>query len=467
MTPKLFTLIGLCSLLFCSSQAAEENNDPLSRKSPGEQILKVTNVILQNHIDPPTRQEMFLAATKALYRSANQVIPKGLSETLSRITDPAVMANHLNRVSAELGNPEDHESIALRGVFDVLPGGGFVVDQKTDRVNQQVLANRYVGIGIVLKTNTEEKRAQLAKVFYKGPAWKAGMKNDDLFLEIDGEDTASKDLNLIVEELRGAAGTDVTVVVRQPDSTETRSLTMTRDRVFIPSIHGYAEKSLGQWDYTIEHTPHIAYLRFNAIGPSTRHELQQIEQQLHDQDLQGIILDVRSGGGILHDVIMVADSLLDGGLIGHVRDLDRTRTYKAEPGALFQDVPMAVLVDHNTNADRVFLTAALQDHERATVIGQPTGGQTYVNSMVSLPGTEQKIRLATAVMQRGDGTTLLLHPNQSISPINPFKRTKVKGKVSPSSIIPDHIVQPAAGNETQADPVLAKAIEILQTAHQS
>ena len=68
------------------------------------------------------------------------------------------------------------------------------------------------------------------------------------------------------------------------------------------------------------------------------------------------MLDLRFGGGLLHDLVMVADSLLDGGVIGHVRSLDSVKTYEARPGALFQNLPMAVLIAQRAATDRVILT---------------------------------------------------------------------------------------------------------------
>jgi carboxyl-terminal processing protease len=194
------------------------------------------------------------------------------------------------------------------------------------------------------------------------------------------------------------------------------------------------------------------------------HELRQIEAALREKgkSMRGIILDLREGGGTLHDVVMVADALLDGGIIGHVQSLDSTETYKAEPGALFEGLPLAVLIEKHANADRVFLAAALQDHQRAVVVGEPTFGETYVRSLVSIPGRGDKLLIATALMQRGDGTTLLtgrwnpLFVPQMPSPEQEKKR--------PSFIQPDHVVAAELSTDLSKDPMLTKAIEVLQSA---
>jgi hypothetical protein len=162
---------------------------------------------------------------------------------------------------------------------------------------------------------------------------------------------------------------------------------------------------------------------------------------------------------------MVADALLEGGVIGHVRSAYSTETYKSQPGTLFERVRIAVLIDKYSNADRVFLTAALQDHQRATVVGEVTSGETYVNSLVPIPGRGDKIRLATAVMQRGDGTLLLASRWNGFA--IPHLPAADPQNVKPGFIMPDHIVSEGDTRresiELDRDPVVAKAIEVLQS----
>ena len=313
----------------------------------------------------------------------------------------------------------------------------------------------------MLKVDEKSKLPQIPKAFRGGAAWNAGVQAGDLILEIDGQSTESKELNEMVKMLRGESGTEITLVVRQPDAQETRRLTMTRGRIFIPTIEGVREDSEGQWHYTIDTAPGMAYLRVLAIGPSTVHELRQVEAVLRQQKIRGVVVDLRGGGGTLHDVVMVADTLLEGGVIGHVRSADSTETYEAHPGALFQSLPIVVLIDKYANADRVFLTAALQDHQRAIVVGEATSGETYVNSLLPIEGSGDKIRLATGVMQRADGTPLLSVRWNGVSILHtPMDEHPEK---KPSYIKPDHIV--AAGNSTELskDPVFLRAIEVLQS----
>ncbi len=452
-------LILAASLCFAGSFASAGE---LADASPPlvSRMLAITDVVLEQHVDPPARQQMLLRAAKALYQAAERAVPKGLSTRVSEIAARDQCEDYLRELIAEFDALSEAESILAAGILSSLPGGANLVDEQTDKVDEQLRANRYVGTGIALSWSNN--RPQISKVFFDGPAWKAGVKHGDSILEIDRESTESLDMQAVIEQLRGEEGSEVTVVVQQQDSEDPRTLTVTRGRVFIPSVEGYREEPAGRWQFTSEFAKEIAFLRIRRIGPSTLHELRQVEAAFRDGNLQGIVLDLRDGGGTLHDIVMVADSLLDGGTIGHIQSFDSITTHEARPGALFSGLPMAVLVGEQLSAGNVFLAAALQDNRRAVVVGQPTSGTAYVRTILPIPGHGGKIVLPTAVLQRGDGTPLQTPPHTSQQA---QQLTRTEDKPRPRFIVPDHVVGDRRNRRrTGGDPVLAKAIEVLRAA---
>ncbi len=427
-------------------------------------ILAVTDVVLQRHIDPPTRQQMILTGVKALYVADNRQIPGDLSSRVSDLATQVELADFLIGIRDQFLDLKDAEAILTQGMLRAVPGDATLIEAKENSINEQVINNRYVGTGIELKTNREEDLTQIKRVFYNGPAWKAGVSSLDLIIEVDGEPMISRDLAEVVEALRGESGSDVEVVVRQPNSKELRRLKMTRGRVFIPTVEGFREGSDGQWQYTLDSARDIALLRFKRIGPSTMHELRQAAAKFRRQDVHGIVIDLREGGGILHDIVMVADSLIDGGTIGHTRSLDNSIKHEAHSGDVFDGLPMAILVGNRTSAGNVFLAAALQDSHRAIVVGEPTVGESYVSSFVSIPGRDDQLSLATSVMLRADGTPLL----SSRFPMLPLVEDAETSRKLPGFIMPDHIVhhlpkRESSHNDQRVDPMLVKAIEVLKT----
>lgn len=429
--------------------------------------LSLTDVVMQYHIDPPARQQMILSGAKSVYVAADRPVPGDLSIQVSQLATEKQLAEFLDRIRIEFSHLDNLESILTEGMLSAVPGDSFLVEAKENAVNQQVLNNRYVGTGISLATNKEASLAQITKVFYDGPAWKAGVKPMDLILEIDGQSAASQSLGEVVEALRGESGSDVEVIVRQPGSSESRKLTMTRGRVFIPTIEGIRENPAGRWNYLLEPKNEIAYLKVKNIGPSTLHELRQIASQLRREKAQGIVLDLREGGGILHDIVMVADSMIDSGTIGFVRTRDNSIEHKAQSGDLFHGLPIVVLVGRTTSAGNVFLTAALQDNKRALVVGEPTGGETFVSRFVSIPNRIDQLKLATGVMSRADGTPLVTAPPLRSNLPASVLEAREPGLVKPGFVQPDYWVRPGrltghSPAQDNDDLMLRKAIEVLQ-----
>lgn len=449
-------------LLLQSQGIAAEDGKPVVSDSVGERILTITDVILEKHIDPPTRQQMILSGMQAVYRAEKRLPPHDLSQRISGLSDRKQLAAIVNGMGAEMNRRKDFEHVLVAGLMDSLPGGGAWINEEEGKVQGQLAANKYVGVGIALGMNQEEKRASIMTVIKNGPAWQVGAKTKDIILSIDGRSTESKNLEEVVKELRGEEGSTVTMVVRQPDAKENRELKLTRGRVFIPTLEGMRKTADLEDVYTLDAAPEFALIRITQFGPSTLHELKQAETKLRGDNIRGIILDLRTGGGLLHDCVLIADALLSEGVIGHVRTPESTETFKAGSGTLFQDLPIVVLVSRYSEASAVFLTAALQDRGRATIVGEPTVGKKYVRSDIKVPGREGQIRIATGILERGDGTSLLGVEENEFPVRMVLTGRPLNQKQKPTFIVPDHVVasQPMPTDPEKA--LIEKAIEVLR-----
>lgn len=442
----------------------EENARPDSA-AIAARALAITDVVLQRHIDPPTRQELILSGVKALYRAENKPVAAGLSSRVSQLAGADELAKFVRETLDQFDKLESAEAVFTGGMFAALPGGANLIAADTNRVNEQIRNNRYVGVGIALAIDGESKLPAIPKVFYNGPAGKAGVKAGDVILEIDSQSTAKMQMDDVLSALRGEEGTEVSVVVRRTGQEKPLEFTITRNRVFIPTVLGVREKEEGQWQYTLDSASDVALVRLTSIGPSTLAELRQLEGRLHREKVRGVIFDLRSGGATLHEVILMADALLDGGVIGRVRGLDKVETFEAKPGSLFSGLPLAILVGKSTTSGQVFLTAALQDLGRATVVGETPAAETYVRSLIDLPGRDDKLVFATAEMQRGDGTPLLGRNRGAAAPqLVRLDDNSAQAKHRPGYILPDHVVAEVADMDGSNDVALLKAIEVLKTA---
>ena len=448
-----FAYIGFASIAFFAAPANSQETSFNAQAAMG-----VIDLIIDNHIDSPTRQEMVLRGVKAL-RPGDFELNSRLGKQVSQLGTKDELMDFLEVQLGEWsGQNETLESAKrafINGVFQAVPGGGELFDAEVARINNQLQANQYVGVGIALTMTNDVP--MITKCFFHGPGYKAGVRDNDFIIEIDGKPTEGKSLRLIVDELRGPRGSDVQIVVKQKAG-QARDLAVTRDVTFIPTVEGTAEISPGQWSYILQSWPKIAYLKVVRISPSTVRELKEIHAELLDSKLQGIVLDVRGGGGTLHDTLMVADQFLDEGTIGQMVTLSGTDVHKSRAGSLFADVPVAVLVNQRSGAGNAYLAAAIQDRNRGVVVGAVPQGGLMVKSQLSLPDGSQ-VQFATGILKRANGKFL-----SRVRAMQP-EAVRVLSNGEPTSGLHPDIAVPSSPAEVHrtldSDPCVVSAVQAL------
>jgi carboxyl-terminal processing protease len=399
--------------------------------------MALIDVVLEHHVDPPTRHEMILAGAKALFRGAQSHPPFGLSERVSRLSSPQQFRALLEEVCGEtapsIASSNNIEFIVLNGIAAAVPGETFVMAADQFKVEEQLAGNRYVGIGIVLAI--ESGYPQIKDTFARGSAHLAGAKAGDLITAIDGADTHKMPLKKAVDMLRGDEGSSVTIKVFSPAENE-RTLTIPRTVVPRQTVRGYKERAKEEWNYRVEASSPVAYARITEFSSSTVHELRQLEREVKANGFRALILDLRRWqSGRFQHAALVADALLEGGTIGQVRTSKGVRKYEADADCLFRGWPIAVLVSGETSSESEWLAAALQDNKRAFLVGQPTAGRGL--TFTSVPGLDGgAVTLATGMLQRGDGTTLAA-PG-SFRPRGPAG--EIRGAAFGNGVKPDHVL---------------------------
>ena len=412
-----------------SSASADPPSSPRDIPAIAGRAHDVIDAVRKHHIDPPARHEMIHFGVAAMFKAAGVPVPDGLEGQVSSLTTREQLATVLAGawpVPLEDGvSAGERESDAfLGGLLAVVPGHAQLFSAKELKVAEQIRGNRYVGIQVALTTNKEEGRPQIRSVLEGGPAERAGVKEKDLIEEVDGITTEGEALARSIDRLRGEEGTAVTIRVRQPGDKEARTLRMTRGILPRKTITGLRERPDKEWDLIVNGTDPIGYLKIQEIMASTPHELRQMARRLEAEGARALVLDLRSmHTAEFHPTVLLADSLLDGGTIGRVRMTDRVMTYRAEPDSLFRGWPLAVLVDQRTLGAAEWLTAALQDNGRAVVVGSPTSGAAGVETTVPVADGSSSIRLATGLLERGDGRPIGLSPSTfGLRPGQPSRR---------------------------------------------
>ncbi len=222
-------------------------------------------------------------------------------------------------------------------------------------------ANAYVGIGVTIQMNEEEKALEVIEVTPGGPAEAAGIQTRDFIVEADGQNCYELGLQETTGVVKGEEGTDVTLLIRR-DGQEF-SLNVTRMRVEVP-VATWELLDSGYGLITIE----------NFDSKCSDETIEAIEE-LMKLEAKGLIFDVRfNGGGYQHELVKVLDYILPQGPLFRSEAYDGEVTVD-ESGASCIQIPIAVLVNGESYSAAEFFAAALQEYDYAVIVGEPTSGK--------------------------------------------------------------------------------------------
>jgi carboxyl-terminal processing protease len=245
------------------------------------------------------------------------------------------------------------------------------------------------------------------------PAAKAGIQRSDIIEEIDGvaaQSLLSEDgLSAVARRIRGKPGEAVTLGVRRKDSDQREEIRIVRSVINIDSVHGH-RSSEGRQQYLLDEEEGVGYIQISAFSKTTPGEFDAAMRTLVSRGAKQLVLDLRGcPGGLLSSAIEIADSLIDEGKIVTVvsRDDPRQERCYTSPGpSKYPKWPMVVLVDRHTASAAEILAACLQDHDRATIVGERTWGRGIVHGIFPLKSGGGAVRLATAMFVRPGGNPI-------------------------------------------------------------
>ena len=306
---------------------------------------------------------------------------------------------------------DDHElmNAAIRGMLSELDPHSSYMEADEYRQLDDDARGRYSGIGVEI--GIQNKQARVVYVMDGGAADKAGVVAGDIITSIDQEDLRGQNLHSAVDRLRGEVGSKVEITVKHENG-EVSMLELERGFVEVSSVfsrpvdddYGYFQVTHFTRKSADELLEQIQYMQDNREGP-----------------LKGIVLDLRrNSGGVLNAAVTMADGFLDDGLIVSTRGrAENQLEYTAKPGQWLEGVPMVVLVDAASASASEVLAGALQDHDRALIIGEKTFGKGSVQSVLSLRNGSG-IRLTTSRYYTPNGRSIQaegIHPDVEITDI--------------------------------------------------
>jgi carboxyl-terminal processing protease len=440
---------------------------PMGSKALAELVWAVADAVAEHHAKPCPREQILLGSMRALYPSP-LTPPADLANRAAEIKAPAQLATTYEEIlgKSEGADKSKLEQAALQAALKAIPGHSALVDapsQKEQAVQEQISANRYVGIGIALRKDAgKDDRPRVLNTIARGAARKAGMLAGDVIETVDGKETKDIALGQVVDWLRGDEGTTVIVSVRQPDAKESRTLKMVRAKVPFEHVFGYRRISDEEFDFKVDPSAPIAYVRIGNLSISSLHELRQFERKLHGKGFRALVLDLRGNpGGSLQHASLLCGGLLDGNLMWTVRQVRQAKSqeFRAEHECLFRDWPIAVLIDQSTASAATLIAAALHDSGRATLVGSPAQMDGFVKSIVALPGRKENLVLPTAHVDRPKAELgWPLQPDVAVQNSPEEKKAIMEWATKVEQT--DKLLDPKTPSPT--DPQLARAVEVLR-----
>jgi carboxyl-terminal processing protease len=233
----------------------------------------------------------------------------------------------------------------------------------------------YYGVGMLV--GARSGKTVVMAPFPGSPAYKAGLRPGDTITMVNDKPTDNLNTTEIADLLKGPRGTQVRIVVVREGSAEPIPFTVMRDEVKRPSV---------QDAFWVK--PGIAYLKITSFNETTSHEMEENLKRLGENNVKGLVLDLRGNpGGLLNEGVAVADHFLQKGqtIVSHRgRNSPNEKPLIARTGNKGRDYPVVVLVSKTSASAAEIVTGALQDHDRAWVLGETTFGKGLVQTVYPL-----------------------------------------------------------------------------------
>lgn len=275
---------------------------------------------------------------------------------------------------------------AIEGMLESLDPHSSYMNPDSFRDMQVTTRGEYGGLG--MEVTLRDEMVTVISPFEDTPAERAGMQPGDHIIAVDGESIIGFSVTEAVELMRGAVGEPITITILRGEE-DPFDVNMVRDTIPLRSVAWREEEG-------------FAYLRVAGFNEHTTEMLLDAIGEInetYDGDVPGVILDMRyNPGGLLDQAIGVSEAFLDGGEVvsTRYRNPGENQRYNARPGDMLGGAPIVVLINEGSASAAEIVAGALQDRERATLVGRTSFGKGSVQSIIPLRGgRDGALRLTT------------------------------------------------------------------------
>lgn len=292
---------------------------------------------------------------------------------------------HLDLLYVDTLNAKEVVGNAINGMLRSLdPYTVYYSEDKTNEL-RTMLTGKYAGIGCIIRWNSQISNSVIEEPYEGMPAAEAGLRKGDVILSIDGESMKGKDNAYVSEHLRGDAGTTFELKIRRPSTGKEMRSKITRRSIQMPAVPYYGVQQGG-----------IGYIKLNEFTENSAKIVRNAFIDMRHQQIKGLILDLRNnGGGSELEAANLVNLFVPKGVtvVSNRGKLKRANhDYKTTSEPIDTVIPIVVIVNGNSASSAEIVTGALQDMDRAVVLGTKTYGKGLVQMPIDLPyNSEMKV----------------------------------------------------------------------------
>nr|WP_283205588.1 S41 family peptidase [Garciella nitratireducens] len=324
---------------------------------------------------------------------------------------------------------------ALKGMFSSIgdPYTVYMNDKEFEGFMTET-EGAFGGIGIQV-TMDENGLITVIAPIEDTPGERAGLKSGDKIIKVNGEDVTGKELDKVVEKMKGKPGTKVTLTILRKGQENYIEKKITRETIRIKTVKSEKlEDDLG-------------YIRISMFDENTAADFNRHLKNLEQQQIKGLIIDLRGNpGGLLNEVVEIADRILGEQTIVYTKDRNGKKQYYNSDEKTKLEIPLVLLIDEGSASASEILSGAVKDTHSGTLVGTTTFGKGIVQNVQNL----------------SDGSGIKYTSSEYFTP----NGINIHGKGIAPDIkveIPDELLKKGKQLRLEEDPQFQKAVEILKT----
>ena len=383
-------------------------------------------------------QAFFRESPKELVDAVWQIVNRQyVDATFNQVDWRAVRQEYLDRSYEDKQEAYDAINEMLEQLGD--PYTRFMEPEEFKNL-QIDTSGELTGVGIQIALDEETDYIRVISPIEDTPAYDAGILARDLIIAIDGQSTKGMELSEAVSLIRGKPGSEVTLTIQR--QTREVDYEITRARIEVHPVRSRLHET--------REGEEVGYIRLNQFSSNAPEEMRAAIRELQEKDIEGYVLDLRSNpGGLLYASVEIARMWIDEGKIVSTVDRQGEVERQNAKGNALTDQPLVVLVDGGSASASEILSGALQDQNRAVIVGTQTFGKGLVQSVRGL-GDGSGIAVTVAKYLTPDGRDI---NKEGIKPDVISEMSEDQQK---------ELQRDRAAIGTLDDPQFAKALSVLQ-----